>query len=58
VIGGRDRSPAHGRVVVDNAGRSLKAVPDLLSHKTLTMTLHYAHLAPERLRENVAALDN
>ena len=38
-------------------GRSLKAVQDLLGHKTLTMTLRYAHLAPERLREDVAALD-
>jgi integrase len=39
-------------------GRSLRAVQELLGHKTLTMTLRYAHLAPERLREDVSALDD
>jgi hypothetical protein len=32
-------------------------VKDLLGHKSLAMTLRYAHLAPERLRAVVAVLD-
>lgn len=38
-------------------GRSLKEVQELLGHKTFAMTLRYAHLSPERLREAVASLD-
>jgi len=34
-------------------GRPLVEVKDLLGHATLTMTLRYAHLAPEHLREAV-----
>lgn len=39
-------------------GRSLKAVQELLGHRSITMTMRYAHLAPERLREDVAALED
>jgi integrase len=39
------------------AGRSLKEVQELLGHQTFAMTLRYAHLSPERLRDAVAALD-
>ena len=34
-------------------GVSLKELQELLGHSTLTMTLRYAHLAPERLRTAV-----
>ena len=38
-------------------GRSLKEVQELLGHREFTMTLRYAHLAPDRLREAVASLE-
>jgi len=38
-------------------GRPLKEVQELLGHKSITQTERYAHLAPERLREAVAALE-
>jgi integrase len=38
-------------------GRSLKEVQELLGHQTFAMTLRYAHLSPDRLREAVASLD-
>ncbi len=38
-------------------GRSLKEVQELLGHRTFAMTLRYAHLSPDRLREAVASLD-
>jgi integrase len=40
------------------AGVSLTEVRDLLGHSSVTMTEKYAHLAPERVRIAVAALDN
>jgi integrase len=39
-------------------GRHLKEVQELLGHRTFTMTLRYAHLSPDRLREAVASLDD
>jgi integrase len=38
-------------------GRPLKEVQELLGHASITQTERYAHLAPERLRDAVAALD-
>jgi integrase len=38
------------------AGRSLKEVQEILGHRTFAMTLRYAHLSPDRLREAVASL--
>src|SRR3989442_13124259 len=38
------------------AGRSLKEVQELLGHRPFAMTLRYAHLSPDRLREAVASL--
>jgi integrase len=38
-------------------GRTLKDVQEQLGHQTLTMTLRYAKLSPERRRETASALD-
>jgi integrase len=38
-------------------GRHLKEIQELLGHATLAMTMKYAHLSPDRLREAVASLD-
>jgi hypothetical protein len=34
-----------------------KPAPELLGHASLTMTMRYAHLAPERLKHAVSRLD-
>lgn len=39
-------------------GASLKAIQDLLGHSTINMTLRYAHLAPEVLRDTIALLES
>jgi site-specific recombinase XerD len=39
-------------------GRPLKEVQELLGHATITMTMRYAHLSPDRLRDAVAALED
>jgi integrase len=39
-------------------GRPLKEVSELLGHSSVKMTERYAHLAPERLRDAVAVLDD
>jgi integrase len=38
-------------------GASLKEVQELLGHQSITMTMRYAHLSPERLRTAVARLE-
>ena len=38
-------------------GRSLKEVQAILGHREFTMTLRYAHLRPDRLRDAVATLE-
>jgi len=40
------------------AGRPLQEVKDFLGHKTLAVTLRYAHLAPENLRKAASSLDS
>ena len=39
------------------AGRPLAEVKEILGHKNINTTLRYAHLAPEHLRDSMAALD-
>jgi integrase len=39
-------------------GRPLQEVQELLGHSSVRMTERYAHLAPERLRDAVATLEN
>jgi len=39
-------------------GRPLKEVQELLGHKSIRMTERYSHLAPERLRDAVAMLED
>ena len=39
-------------------GRSLEEVQEILGHREFSMTLRYAHLSPDRLREAVAALED
>ena len=39
-------------------GRSLKEVQEILGHREFSLTLRYAHLSPDRLREAVAALED
>ena len=38
-------------------GVTLKELQELLGHSSLTMTMRYAHLAPEHLRTAVGRLD-
>jgi site-specific recombinase XerD len=40
------------------AGVDITTVKELLGHKTLTMTLRYAHLAPSHKVKAVDVLDN
>jgi len=39
-------------------GRPLKEVQELLGHQTIGMTMRYAHLSPDRLRDAVASLED
>jgi len=39
-------------------GRSLREVQEILGPREFRMTLRYAHLSPDRLREAVAALED
>src|SRR3989475_5996625 len=39
-------------------GRSLKEVQELLGHRSMAMTMRYAHLAPDHLRAAAAVLDD
>jgi len=41
-----------------SAGRSLKEVQELLGHTSIQVTMRYAHLAPERMRDAVEVLDH
>jgi site-specific recombinase XerD len=40
------------------AGVNITSVKELLGHKTLAMTLRYAHLAPDFQRDAINRLDN
>ncbi len=39
-------------------GRNLKEVQELVGHREFKMTLRYAHLSPDRLRDAVASLED
>jgi site-specific recombinase XerD len=39
------------------AGVDLRTIQELMGHKTLAMTLRYAHLSPTHLHTAVRALD-
>ena len=39
-------------------GATLKVIQELLGHSTITMTMRYAHLAPEVARDAVRLLDS
>lgn len=39
-------------------GATLKVIQELLGHSTITMTMRYAHLAPEIARDAVRLLDS
>ncbi len=39
-------------------GQDLSTVQDLLGHKTLAMTMRYAHLSPTHKAKAVQVLDN
>jgi integrase len=39
-------------------GATLPELEDLLGHRSLTMVMRYAHLAPEHLRAAVSRLDD
>ena len=49
---------AHFRFPAGNAGRQLKAVQELLGHADLKMTMRYAHLSHEHLRDSVNLLND
>ncbi len=51
------RPAPHVRLVGDAAGATLPVLQALLGHASLTMTMRYAHLAPEHLRAAVGLLD-
>lgn len=38
-------------------GATIRAIQELLGHATILMTMRYAHLAPEVVRETVRLLD-
>jgi len=40
------------------AGIDLRSVQELMGHKTITMTLRYAHLSPMHLQDTVERLDS
>ena len=52
------RPAAHVRVLAGDAGRNVKEVQELLGHREFKMTLRYAHLSPDRLRDAVASLED
>ena len=41
-----------------SAGRPLKEVQELLGHTSIQVTMRYAHLAPERMRDAVEVLED
>ena len=41
----------------NSTGQSLKEVQEILGHREFTMTLRYARLSPDRLRDAVASLE-
>lgn len=49
--------PTEGRSPISMRGVHIRALQELLGHKTLAMTQRYSHLAPEQLQNAVRLLD-